>query len=74
MTGSLDLNYSSSTQFTDTLNLGGGNNCQRSFTWTWGSHGGYQGWSSGSSCTPTGNFQAGSEGHSINLVNVYVEC
>lgn len=74
MTGSLDLNYSSSTQFTDTLNLGGGNNCQRSFTWTWGSHGGYQGWSGGSSCNPTGNFQAGSEGHSINLVNVYVEC
>ena len=62
----------STTAWTDTYN--GNNDCARSFTWWWASHGSYQGWSGGASCTPAGSFQAGAEGHAIELVNVYVEC
>lgn len=68
----LALNYNSGNQWTDTLNYGNGNNCDRTFTWSWGGHGSYQGWSGGSSCTPSGGFTVGGEGHSIQLVNVYM--
>lgn len=61
-------------RWTDTLNYGASNDCTRTFTWTWSSHGGYQGWSGGQSCTPAGSFQASGEGHAIQLVNVYIEC
>lgn len=52
-----------------------GNDGSRNFTWTWSGHRatvgqGYQGWSSGSSTT-TG-FQVGSEGHAIQMVNIFV--
>jgi hypothetical protein len=61
--------------FTDTLSGGfTGNDCSRLFTWTWGEHGGYQGWSAGVGCAPSGSFQYASETHAINLVNVYIEC
>lgn len=74
LSGGLALNWGSGTNWTDTLNYGGGNNCDRTFTWSWGGHGSWQGWSGGSSCTPAGSFQNGGEGHSIQLVNCYVEC
>jgi hypothetical protein len=61
--------------WTDTLGpFVGSNDCQRTFTWNWGGHGPWQGWSGGSSCTPAGGFQNGGEGHSIQLVNCYIEC
>ena len=72
--GSINMNWGVGTQWTDTLNYGGGNNCDRTFTWTWVSHGGYQGWSGGSACVPAGSFQNGSEGHAIQLVNCFIEC
>ena len=72
--GGLNTNWGSGSNWTDTLNYGGGNDCQRTFTWSWGGHGSWQGWSGGSSCTPAGSFQNGGEGHAINLANVYIEC
>ncbi len=74
LTNGLALNYASGVYWTDTLNYGNGNNCDRTFTWSWGGHGPWQGWSGGSSCNPAGGFQFGGEGHSIQLVNCYVEC
>jgi hypothetical protein len=74
LSGGVALNWGSGVHWTDTLNYGGGNNCDRTFTWSWAGHGPYQGWSGGSSCTPAGSFQNGGEGHSIQLVNCYVEC
>jgi len=50
------------------------NTCGRLFTWWWGGHGVYQGWSGGATCTPAGGFQTGTEGHFIQLVNCYMEC
>jgi hypothetical protein len=80
-TGTLQFNFTSETNlWTDSLSLGGvANNCDRTFTWTWAGHqsaGGtqYQGWSGGSGCTPEGSFQATSEGHAIQLVNLYIVC
>lgn len=72
--GTTLMNWSSNVYWTDTLNYGGGNNCDRTFTWNWSGHGSYQGWSGGSSCNPSGSFQVGSEGHSIQLVNCFIEC
>jgi hypothetical protein len=72
--GSVLLNWATGSQWTDTLNIGGGNDCDRTFTWSWGGHGSWQGWSGGSSCTPAGSFQNGGEGHAIQLVNCYIEC
>ncbi len=74
LTGGLALNWSTGIYWTDTLNYGGGNNCDRTFTWSWGGHGVYQGWSGGSTCTPAGSFVNTNEGHAIQLVNCYVEC
>lgn len=74
LTGGARITYGSGTNWTDTLNYGNGNNCDRTFTWSWGGHGSWQGWSGGSSCTPGGSFQNGGEGHAIQLVNCYVEC
>jgi hypothetical protein len=74
LTGGLNTNWASGTQWTDTLNNGGSNDCQRTFTWSWSGHGSWQGWSGGSSCTPAGSFQVGGEGHALQLVNCYVEC
>jgi hypothetical protein len=68
------LNYATGVQWTDTLNYGNGNNADRTFTWTWGSHGGYQGWSGGQTANPAGSYQFGSEGHAIELVNCFIEC
>lgn len=75
--GSLSYTGTNTPYFTDTLSGGfTGNDCTRLFTWTWGGHtneqGTFQGWSSGSGCT--NGFQAASETHAINLVNVYIEC
>lgn len=52
-----------------------GNDGTRNFTWTWSGHRatvgqGYQGWSAGASVT-TG-FQVASEGHAIQMVNIFV--
>lgn len=74
LTGGVNLDWGSGTNWTDTLNYGGGNDCQRTFTWSWGGHGPWQGWSGGAACTPAGSFQNGGEGHAIQLVNCYVEC
>jgi len=74
LTGGARLTYGSGNRWTDTLAYGNGNNCDRTFTWSWSGHGSWQGWSGGSACTPAGSFQNGSEGHAIQLVNCYVEC
>ena len=70
--GGTRQNWGSGNRWTDTLNYGGGNNCDRTFMWSWNGHGPYQGWSGGSNCRPSGGFQNGNEGHSIQLVNVYM--
>ena len=70
--GSTQMNWGSGNRWTDTLGYGGGNNCDRTFMWSWGGHGPYQGWSGGSSCNPSGGFTNGNEGHAIQLVNVYM--
>ncbi len=74
LTGGARLTYGSGNQWTDTLAYGNGNNCDRTFTWSWGGHGPWQGWSGGSDCNPGGSFQNGSEGHALQRVNCYVEC
>jgi hypothetical protein len=61
----------------DTLSNGApvANDASRSFVWNWSGHsaGGvqYSGWSAGASVT-TG-FQAGSEGHALQQVNIFVK-
>ena len=56
----------------DTYNFNGTlNDSRRSFTFNWSSHGGYQGWSAGSTIT-TGYNHSG-ENHALQLVNIYVE-
>jgi hypothetical protein len=50
------------------------NDINRSFSWAWANHQGYQGWSHGNTGLPTDGFQAGAEGHPITLANVYVLC
>lgn len=72
--GSTLLNWSSGIYWTDTLNYGGNNDCDRTFMWSWGGHGVWQGWSGGSACNPSGAFQNTTEGHSIQLVNCFIEC
>lgn len=73
--GSVSYTGTNINQWTDTLSAGlAGNDCTRTFTWTWSNHGGYQGWSGGSSCTPAGSYQYSGEGHAIELANVYIEC
>lgn len=68
------------TAWPDNLNYGGNiaNDATRIFTWTWSGHnsgGGtpiqYNGWSAGSSVTTPG-FQAASEGHALQMVNIFV--
>jgi hypothetical protein len=54
-----------------------GNDCSRIFTGWWSGHASNnQGWSGGASCTPAGGLQAsvGATGHSLQLVNCYMEC
>ena len=70
--GSTLMNWGQGNAWTDTLNYGGGNNCDRTFMWSWSGHGPYQGWSGGSSCNPSGGFTNSNEGHAIQLVNVYM--
>ena len=70
--GSTLMNWGQGNAWTDTLNYGGGNNCDRTFMWSWGGHGPWQGWSGGSSCNPSGGFTNSNEGHAIQLVNVYM--
>jgi len=48
----------------------GANDASRFFSWTWSSHGGYKGISTGQS-NYTG-FMSGSEGHAIQQVNMFV--
>jgi hypothetical protein len=47
------------------------NDGNRIFTWTWSGHSGWNGWSAGSSISSPG-FQAGVEGHALQMVNVFV--
>jgi len=55
----------------DTLGNGVSNDANRMFTWNWSSHQGWTGFSAGGSiCTP--GFQAGSECHAIQFVNIFV--
>lgn len=70
--GSLSYTATNTTGWTDQSPLG--NDCSRIFTWTWSSHGGYQGVSAGSSCTTSGTFQYSTEQHNIDLASFYVEC
>ena len=49
------------------------NDVTRSFSWTWASHGGYQGWSVGN-VHLAGGYEAANEANSITRANVYVEC
>jgi len=76
LSGSNSYNYSNNL-WGDTLGNGSpvANDATRLFTWSWSGHsaGGvqYSGWSAGASVT-TG-FQAGSEGHAIQQVNVFVK-
>lgn len=63
--------------WTDTLSAGvAGNNATRIFTWTWNGHvsGGvqYTGWSAGSSVSAPPGFEAATENHAIQFVNVFV--
>ncbi len=63
--------------WTDTLSQGSpvANDGSRFFTWTWSGHsngnGQYMGWSAGGSVFSPG-FQAASEGHALQQVNVFV--
>ena len=70
--GTLHYTGGNRTDWGDTYNFNGTlNDSRRNFVWTWSSHSGYQGWSAGASIT-TG-YISGSEGHAIQLVNIYVE-
>jgi hypothetical protein len=69
--------YSATTNYwTDTYNIYASNDATRLFTWTWGGHsaGGvqYTGWSAGSSVSAPPGFEAGTENHAIQFVNVFV--
>lgn len=74
LTGSLNYDFTS-VHWTDTLSNGApvANDITRLFTWTWTGHsngsGQYMGWSAGASIF-TG-FQAASEGHALQQVNVF---
>jgi len=48
-----------------------GNDATRNFTWTWSGHSVWNGWSAGSSVSSPG-FQSASEGHALQMVNVFV--
>lgn len=48
-----------------------GNDGTRTFTWWWSGHGDFRGWSAGQSVTS--GFQAGSEGHAIQNVQIYAK-
>jgi len=49
-----------------------GCNCEtRTFTWQWGGHGSYHGWSAGSSVSA--GFMNGGEGHAIQFAQVWVK-
>jgi hypothetical protein len=64
-------------RWADSLYLGAnstGNDQTRSFSWTWGDHGGYQGWSHGQNSSPSGSYVHANESHGITRANVYVEC
>lgn len=61
-------NSGSSTTFIDN-DFGSSNGTGRLFTWHWGSHGVYHGWSSGS--TETRGFQNTTEGHAIQFVQLW---
>jgi hypothetical protein len=69
LAGSAAYTYTNA-YWVDTINAGAANDINRSFTWPWGSHGGYSGWSAGASIT-TG-FQYTTEGHAIQQVNIFV--
>tara|TARA_B100001559_G_scaffold304721_1_gene294385 strand:- start:1368 stop:2279 length:912 start_codon:yes stop_codon:yes gene_type:complete len=71
--GSASNNDNNTSSWTDT-NYGPGNNCGRSFSWQWNSHGGYQGWSTGSTCDPSCGYEYSSENHRIMNAHVYFEC
>lgn len=47
------------------------NDGNRIFSWRWSGHGGWRGWSAGSSITS--GFQNASEGHAIQTVQIYVK-
>lgn len=47
------------------------NDARRLFTWQWGSHGGYHGWSAGQSIGAGKGFMAGNEGHAIQFVQLW---
>ncbi len=60
----------------DTYWCGGGNDCNRIFTWAWSGHSSVRGWSSGSSCG-CGNYGddgwcSANEGHVIPRTQVWV--
>jgi len=77
LTGGNTYNFSNQ-YWSDTLSSGApvANDASRLFTWNWSGHssGGvqYSGWSAGASVNTPG-FQAGSEGHAIQQVNVFVK-
>lgn len=48
-----------------------GNDASRNFTWTWSGHSVWSGWSAGASVSSPG-FQNASEGHALQMVNVFV--
>lgn len=76
LTGTNTYNFTNN-QWTDTLNNGSpvSNDATRTFTWTWTGHsnanGQFNGWSAGSSVLTPG-FQASTEGHAIQMVNIFV--
>jgi hypothetical protein len=49
----------------------GNNDGTRIFSWWWSGHGNFRGWSAGASVT--NGFQAGSEGHAIQTVQIYIK-
>jgi hypothetical protein len=61
----------------DTYWCGGGNDCDRIFTWAWASHNSVRGWSAGSTCSCTGYGSDGwcytSEGHVLLRTQVFVK-
>jgi len=84
LTGSNTYNFTNA-YWTDTLNSGSPvtNDQPRSFTWTWDGHSitgiQYTGWSAGSGVTgggissgPDSGFTVGTEGHALQMVNIFV--
>lgn len=73
LSGSPTYTLTNNSNWTDTLSAGvAGNDATRFFSWTWESHQGQQGISAGVSVTSPG-YQAGSEGHAIQQVNIFVK-